>query len=74
MWLHSRLNVIGAASEEARAIRAATYWESFPGAYTAEQVEAACALHIASRNAFSTRKTEAAYKQAMYRVSALVAL
>jgi hypothetical protein len=74
MWLHSRLNVIGATSEEARAIRAATYWESFPAAYPAEQVKAACALHIASRNAFSTNKTQAAYMKAMYAVSALVAL
>lgn len=35
-----------AASVHGRIIRAATYWESFPGSYSAEQVDAAQRLHL----------------------------
>lgn len=69
--LHNRLQQASLTSgsvTEARALRAATYWESFPQQYSSRQVLAAAAMHIASREGFES----ATYMAAVSNVLALV--
>lgn len=71
--LHSRLSFVGrrvilgdsAHLQELQAVRAATYWESFPHSYSAEQVAAAVRLHVAWRGGFDSESYRAAVRDVL---------